>query len=55
LGSKKAKDLYNMGIKTIEQLKKRPDLITKNMAIGLKYFDEFSKRIPREKVTRIFE
>jgi len=44
-----------MGIKTIEQLKKRPDLITKNMAIGLKYFDEFSKRIPREKVTRIFE
>lgn len=25
------------------------------MAVGLKYFDEFSKRIPREKVGRIFE
>ena len=25
------------------------------MAVGLKYFEEFSKRIPRDKVTRIFE
>lgn len=44
-----------MGIKTIEDLKKRPDIITKNMKVGLKYVEEFSQRIPREKVTRIFE
>lgn len=39
IGSTKAKELYDMGIKTVEDLKKRPDLITKNVAVGLKYFD----------------
>ena len=37
IGYKKAKELYYMGIKTIEDLKKRPNLITKNMKVGLKY------------------
>lgn len=54
IGAKKAKEFYDIGIKTVADLRKRPELISKNMAVGLKYFEEFSKRIPREKVTRIF-
>jgi nucleotidyltransferase/DNA polymerase involved in DNA repair len=38
IGCKKAKEFFDMGIKTIEDLKKRPELITKNMSVGLKYF-----------------
>jgi DNA polymerase/3'-5' exonuclease PolX len=56
IGPKKAKEFYDQGVKTVEDLRKRPDLITsKNMAIGLKYFEELQCRIPREKVTRIYE
>lgn len=38
IGSKKAKEFYDMGLKTVEDLRKRPELISKNMAVGLKYF-----------------
>ena len=31
VGSKRAKEFYEMGIKTVSDLKKRPQLITKNM------------------------
>jgi hypothetical protein len=47
-----------MGIKTVEQLKKdekAQTILNKRQKIGLKYFEEFNMRIPREKVTRISE
>jgi DNA polymerase/3'-5' exonuclease PolX len=54
VGPKKAKEFYNKGVKSVEDLRKRPELISKQMAVGLKYFDEFAVRIPRDKVSRIF-
>ena len=60
IGSAKAKDLYDTrGIKTIEQLreavKHHEDLLTKNQKIGLKYLEDLEIRIPRKKVTLMFE
>ncbi len=55
IGPSKANELYNMGIKTIEDLKKRTDLLNKNQKIGLKYFEDFQKKIPREKVNKMFQ
>jgi hypothetical protein len=36
-----------MGIKSIDELKKRTDLLNKNQKLGLKYFEEFQQKIPR--------
>ena len=41
IGAAKAKELYERGIKTIQdlrsELQKNPDILTKNQKIGLKY------------------
>lgn len=55
VGPSKANELYGLGIKTIEDMRKRTDLLNRNQKIGLKYFEEFQQKIPREKVTRMFE
>lgn len=55
MGTKKAKEFYDKGIRTVEDLRAHPQLISKNMAVGLKYFEEFNRRIPREKVARVFD
>ena len=39
----------------MSDLRKRPELISKNISVGLKYYDEFLERIPRDKVTRMFQ
>ena len=50
IGPKKAKDFVEKGITTIEQLRDRDDLLTSAMKIGVKYFDDIEKRIPREEI-----
>lgn len=55
IGPSKANELYNMGIKTIEELRLRTDLLNKNQKIGIKYYDDFQMKIPREKVGKMFE
>ena len=47
IGPSKAQELYNSGIKSIEQLRKRTDLLTKNQKLGLKYHEQFETKIPR--------
>jgi len=41
------------GITTIEQLQKRKDLLNHGQVVGLTYYYEFHKRIPREEVTEL--
>jgi len=41
VGPSKANELYQEGIKSIDELRKRTDLLTKNQKLGLKYFSEF--------------
>tara|TARA_Y100000389_G_scaffold204968_1_gene261379 strand:- start:3212 stop:6085 length:2874 start_codon:yes stop_codon:yes gene_type:complete len=50
IGDKNAKDFISKGITTIEHLKENEHLLTKNMKLGLKYFDDIEKRIPRSEI-----
>ena len=50
VGPKKAKEFIAKGLTTIDALKKRPDLLTDNMKIGIHYFDDIEARIPREEI-----
>lgn len=58
IGPKKAQDLYEMGYKTIKELrkanKKDPELFNRTQKIGLEYFEDLEKRLPR-KFIRQFE
>ena len=50
IGPKKAKDFVEKGITTIEQLRAHEELLTNAMKIGVKYFDDIEKRIPRKEI-----
>ena len=50
VGPKKAKELVAAGITTVDQLKERPELLTGNMLLGLKYYDDIEERIPRAEI-----
>ena len=50
VGPKKAKELVAAGITTVDDLKKRPELLTGNMLLGLKYYDDIEERIPRAEI-----
>ena len=54
VGDAWAEKFWNEGIKSLEELKKRPDLMTRQQRIGLKYYDDLQKRIPRDYIY-IFE
>ena len=52
VGPKKAIELVeNDGIKSIEELRKRQELLNDKQKIGLKYYEDILKRIPREEIT----
>lgn len=44
IGAAKAKEMYQRGVRTIDDLKKEveahPDILTKNQKIGLKYVED---------------
>jgi len=50
IGPKKGEELIKLGIKSIEELKRHPELLTENMKIGLKYYEELEEVIPREEI-----
>lgn len=51
VGPKKAKELVDKGIKNIEDLRNRQEeLLNDKQKIGLKYYEDILKRIPREEI-----
>ena len=59
IGSAKAKELYDQGLTTVDELRvaneNNPSLLTKNQKIGLKYLEDFEIRIPRKKVSKLLD
>lgn len=53
IGPIRAKELVEKhNIKSIEDLKARPDLLNDKQIIGLKYYEDFEKRIPRKEMVK---
>ncbi|XP_076278545.1 DNA polymerase beta [Lasioglossum baleicum] len=50
IGPAKAKELVDDGIKNIDDLKKHLSKLNHHQKIGLKFFEDFEKRIPREEI-----
>jgi NAD-dependent DNA ligase len=51
VGPKKAKELVDKGITTIEQLRERQDEVLNDIQkVGLKYYEDILKRIPRSEI-----
>ena len=50
VGPKKAKDLVDNGITSIEDLRKNQQLLNDIQKIGLKYYEDVIKRIPRTEI-----
>jgi len=53
IGPAKARELYEEGITTIDELKEHSDKLTRAQKIGLKYVEEFEKRIPRSEIKQL--
>jgi hypothetical protein len=51
-GIETSKQWFAQGFRTLDDLRKRARL-TRTQQIGLKYYDDFNTRIPREEVTRL--
>lgn len=50
IGPAKAKELYEIGISTLQDLEANQDKLSSAQKIGLKHFDDFEKRIPRSEI-----
>jgi len=51
VGPKKAKELVDQGITTIDQLRSQQDsVLNDTQKVGLKYYEDILKRIPREEI-----
>ncbi|XP_061703902.1 DNA polymerase beta-like [Cydia pomonella] len=53
IGPVKAADLVKSGIKTIEDLRNNQNKLNHHQLIGLKYFEDFEKKIPRSEIQEI--
>nr|XP_026483937.1 DNA polymerase beta-like [Vanessa tameamea]XP_026483945.1 DNA polymerase beta-like [Vanessa tameamea] len=53
IGPVKAADLLNMGIKSVEDLRNNKNKLNHHQIIGLKYFEDFEKMIPRSEVREL--
>lgn len=53
-GPVKAKDLYDKGYRTVQQIEKDKEKLdlTNQQKIGLKYYSDFNERIPRSEITK---
>lgn len=51
VGPSKATELWNNGLKTINDVKKNSNLLTRNQKIGLKYYDELQQLLSRKYIT----
>jgi DNA polymerase beta len=52
VGLKKAIELYKKNILTIDDLKHHTNILNQTQKIGLKYFDELNKKIPRVEIQK---
>jgi NAD-dependent DNA ligase len=50
IGPKKAKDLVDQGITSIAQLRENQQLLNDNQKVGLQYYEDILKRIPRSEI-----
>lgn len=48
VGAAKANSLWDAGIRSITDLRKDPSLLNRSQKIGLKYFDDLNKRVPKK-------
>ncbi|XP_043392321.1 DNA polymerase beta isoform X1 [Chelonia mydas] len=55
IGPSAARKLVDEGIKTLEDLRKNEHKLNHHQRIGLKYFEDFEKRIPREEMLQMQE
>jgi NAD-dependent DNA ligase/DNA polymerase/3'-5' exonuclease PolX len=56
IGPKKAKQLVDAGVTTLAELRERQDeLLNTNQKLGLKYFEDIEKRIPRAEINEYSE
>lgn len=55
IGPAKARELVDSGIKTIDDLKKKREVLTHHQLVGLQYFDDFELKISRQEVAQIEE
>lgn len=53
VGEVKATKLWKDGYRNLEQLKDNPDVLNRQQQIGLKYYDDLLKKIPRINITVI--
>ncbi|TRY63795.1 hypothetical protein TCAL_07287 [Tigriopus californicus] len=53
IGPAKARELVDVGINCIEDLRLHEDKLTAGQKIGLKHFEDFEKRIPRAEIERV--
>lgn len=54
IGPKKAQELVKMGISTIDELKNSSINLNDIQKLGLKYYEDINKRIPREEIDDFF-
>jgi DNA polymerase beta len=52
IGPKRANELVKMGINTIDELKEKKEYLNDKQKIGLRYYDELNKPIPREEIVK---
>lgn len=56
IGPVAAGKLYQKGLRTIEDLRKKQDeVLTDMQKIGLKYYEDFKEKIPRDEVTSLLK
>ena len=55
MGAATGKKLAEMGLRTLEDLAKRPELLSSVQRVGLQFHAEFQMRIPREEVEQVTE
>ncbi|CAL8345546.1 unnamed protein product [Lota lota] len=53
IGPAAARKFFEEGVKTLEDLKNIEDKLNHHQQIGLKYFEEFEKRIPRDEMEKM--
>lgn len=53
IGPAKAKELVDDGIKNLDDVKKHQNKLNHHQKIGLKYFDDFEKKIPKAEIAEI--
>ena len=55
VGPKKAKELVDKGIRTLDELRDKQDVLNDIQKVGLKYYEDILKRIPRSEIDKYLE